>query len=522
MSDKRKIMVVCANLHSDRVAQRDRHWLQPSAGLQIASQIDRNAYDVTLYHEMWHGPLGVDVPAVDLVFLNGLQKDFDRQRQLAYLFKRKGAVTVAGGSICTLFPSFAAEFFDVVCAGGVDSVRDVLSDFRKGELRSVYVSPQTRLTDYPIDYRLLTENDIGGPLHLVEASRGCNFKCAFCSIPAENARHTRFGVERVIQMIDSAISASPPLSLRRLYPSISFIDNNFANNRAYARELVSALAAHRRVRAWAALITQEVLADHEFIAEMARGKCRGLFVGIESLDPEFLEAHNKRQNSRNAGSLFQDVAFAQRQGIALAYGYLFDPRMSTVDQMTAQMQALLRSDALPFPSYFSFVSPLAGTPLFWESLDRGELRPGLRLRDLDAMSIAYRNCLSSDAELSQFARKVYKDPAAVIGRRGIALKAVRGVLKGHGSKVLPNLISIGNNYRVLSLSRRSSDDPGRNYIGGQDVLDPQYTWYPRDISGQDRRRFFDPVLITDDNGRPAPWVAAARPPGNMAGQPTLT
>ncbi|WP_143447136.1 hypothetical protein [Kibdelosporangium aridum] len=48
--------------------------------------------------------------------------------------------------------------------------------------------------------------------------------------------------------------------------------------------------------------------------------------------------------------------------------------------------------------------------------------------------------LSSDAELSQFARKVYKDPAAVIGRREIALKDAGGVLKGHGGKVLPSLI----------------------------------------------------------------------------------
>jgi len=86
-----------------------------------------------------------------------------------------------------------------------------------------------------------------------------------------------------------------------------------------------------------ALITQETLGDHELIAAMAKNKCRTLFAGIESLDPEFLDAHNKR-----------------------------------------------------------------------DSLDRGELRPGLRLRDLDGMAIAYRDCVSSEAELSEFARKVHK------------------------------------------------------------------------------------------------------------------
>jgi len=504
-------MVVCANLHSDRVAKRDRHWLQPNAGLQIASQIDRDAYEVTLYHETWHGPLGVDVPEADIVFLNGLQKDFDRQRQLSYLFKRKGAVTVAGGSISTLFPSFAGQFFDAVCVGGVDSVPDVLSDFDRGELKPVYVSPQTVLSDYPVDYRILTENNIGGPLHLVEASRGCNFKCGFCTIPAEGARHTRFGVERVMRMIDSAIAASPRLSLKRLYPSISFIDNNFANNRAYTRRLIEALGAHPRIKGWAALVTQEVLSDHELIAEMAAAKCRGLFAGIESLDPEFLTTHNKRQNTRNAGSLFADVAFAESQGIAITYGYLFDPRMSTTTQMAEQMRALAKSDALPFPSYFSFVSPLVGTALFWESLDAGELRPGLRLRDLDAMTIAYRNCLSSDADLSAFASKVHKNPTAIIGRRDLARRSLRVALKGNTRKPVPQLISIGNNYRVIRLSRRSTQDPHRNYLAGQDVLDPQYTWVPAGTSEEDRRTYFEPASVTDEHGRPLPWVESARP-----------
>jgi len=61
--------------------------------------------------------------------LSGLQPDFDRMRQLSYFFRRSGATVVAGGSICTSFPEFATRFFDVVCAGGVDSVRGVVADY---------------------------------------------------------------------------------------------------------------------------------------------------------------------------------------------------------------------------------------------------------------------------------------------------------------------------------------------------------------------------------------------------------
>jgi hypothetical protein len=98
--------------------------MQPISGLHVASLIDPQRFDVRLYHEDWHGPFNpFQGEKYDLVFLTGLQPDFDRMRQLAYFFKRGGAKVVAGGSICTMFPEFAAQFFDAVCAGGVDSVR---------------------------------------------------------------------------------------------------------------------------------------------------------------------------------------------------------------------------------------------------------------------------------------------------------------------------------------------------------------------------------------------------------------
>ncbi|HEX8206839.1 MAG TPA: hypothetical protein VF587_12335 [Solirubrobacteraceae bacterium] len=502
---------MCAHLHADRSVKRDRDFMQPSAGLQIASQIDRDAYDVSLYHEMWHGSFTGPAPAADIVFLTGLQKDFDRQRQLAYLFKRQGAVTVAGGSVCTLFPDFAKEFFDVVCAGGVDSVRDVLADFESGTLRRVYSSPQVRLTDYPVDYRLLDENGIRPSAHLVEASRGCNFKCDFCALPAEGARHTKFGVSRVMKMIDASIDASPRRSLRRAYPTVWFIDNNFANERAYARELCAQLRANKRVKAWGALVTQDVLKNHDLVSEMARSKCQLLFTGIESLDPAFLQSHRKRQNVKHASSLFEDVTFAKRAGITVIYGYLFDPRMSTTADMAAQVQTLADIDALTFPSFFSFVAPLLGTPLFWESADRGELRPNLRLRDLEGQSIAYRDCLDPDDELSRFANTLFKRTDTLVSGRRLVAKSLAAGWDARRGHPLQHVLTLYTNLRVLRNMRRRSQDVVRSYLGGTEILDPQYRSYPSDIAPEDKSRWFDPIMVTDAQSRPAEWLERYRP-----------
>jgi hypothetical protein len=339
------VHVVCAHFHGDRTVKRDRAFMQPSAGLQIASQIDRSSYDVVLHHEMWHGTMRGEAPRADVVFLTGLQRDFDRQRQLAYLYKRQGAVTVAGGSVCTLFPEFASEFFDVVCAGGVDRVAQVMSDYERGTLRPIYRSSQGRLTDYRVDYDLLGANGVGGRVHLVEASRGCNFKCDFCVIPAEGARHT----------------------------------------------------------------------------------------------------------------------------------------------------------------------PLLGTPLFWESVQRGELRPNLRLRDLEGLTIAYRDCLDGDAELTAFADTLFRRTGTLVRRRTLLAKSLRAGWTMRSRSVVPYVLTFGTNLRAVHLGRRRSRLVRRTYLGGTDVLDPQYDSYPSDISPEDRRRYFDPVLITDARSHPAEWLGRYAP-----------
>ena len=264
------MLVICTYLRPGRSKRRSRHFLQPISGLHIASLIDQTQYDVRLHHEDWHGPYETNSPeCFDLVFLTGLQADFDRMRQLSYHFRRGGASVIAGGSICSLFPEFAVRFFDAVCAGGVDSVREVVADFEKGRLRPIYRSPQSRITSYRLDYGLFRRARIDPPLHLLEASRGCSFRCRFCAIPAEGAGHAIYSLRAVADAIDSAIAASPRLSLRRWYPMLWFLDNNFSDDRGHMLRLCELLSGHRKVRAWGALITQNVLRDRNLIRHLA-------------------------------------------------------------------------------------------------------------------------------------------------------------------------------------------------------------------------------------------------------------
>jgi hypothetical protein len=510
----KNILILVAHLHEDRSRKQDRDLLQSMAGLHIASLLDRDKYRVRLYHEMWHGPYPTDaIKSLEfaIVFVTGLQMDFDRMRQLSYFFQRAGATVVAGGSICTLFPDFARHFFNVVCSGGVECVIDVMRDYECGSLKPLYQSPQSNIGRYRVDYRFMRENGITVPVHFVEASRGCNFKCDFCSIPAEKATHAVYEVSNVAENINNSIESSPRFSIRRLYPFVSFIDNNFSNNLGHLREICRILKADKRIKMWGALITQDLLRNRELIRLMADSKCRDIFTGIESIDLRFNRLHGKVQNVKGSATLFDDIEYAQSIGMMIGYGYLFDPRITSIEQMKAELRQILQSDLLHHPYFISFVTPLVGTKLFWQSVDRGELLPNLRLRDLDGRCIAFKNTVDDLPSLGEFAATVFRTPQIYSSWKKTLIRFVHHAWK-HGRKnpVLSYLF-LHNRARLRHLGRKHLTSMKRNYVGGRDILDPQYAEHPADISPEDKQKYFDPVLVTDAEGQAVPWLERYRP-----------
>jgi hopanoid C-2 methylase len=510
-SGRRKALVICTHLRPGRTKRRSRHYLQPIIGLHIASLIDRRHFDVRLYHEDWHGPYDTrSTKAYDLVFLTGLQADFDRMRQLSYHFRRYGAVVVAGGSICSLFPEFAARFFDAVCAGGVDSVPDVVTDFLAGGVEQIYRSPQSRITNYQVDYSLFARNGINPQVHLIEASRGCNFRCSFCVIPAEGVRHTSYPLSAVGAAVDSAIASSPLLSFRRWYPMIFFLDNNFSNDRRRMLEISDLLRAHGRVRAWGAMVTQDVMHDRELIKRLAAAKCRALFTGLESLDQDWLRRFNKKQNLSRHSNVIDDILFAEAQGICILYGYLFDPRSHTVGEMKAQIAKFETAAPLPLPTFFSLILPLAGTMSFWADIHRRELLPNLRLRDLDGETIAFSRLADSVPVVCSFVEAFTRRPASLVSRRRVILGTLKRIWNSNTFNPVQWYLIWATNFRTF-IWAQSYPSSRRSYIAGEDMLDPQYFEHPEGISAEDWRMYFEPIQVTDDQGRLSAWLQPYAP-----------
>ncbi len=479
--------------------------MQPISGLHIASLLGQENFEVRLHHEDWHGPFDTgEQRRYDLVFLTGLQVDFDRMRQLAYYFRRSGAIVAAGGSVCTAFPEFARQFFDVVCAGGVESASAVARDYRAGALKPIYRSPIAAISSYAVDYGHFARNGVNPSMHLIEASRGCSFKCAFCTMPAEVGRHARYALADLERALDSARASAPWFSFRRWYPVVLLLDNNFSDNRAHMLAVAELLAARRDVRGWGALVTQNILHDRKLLRALAKSKCNGLFVGLESLDRDLLRSQNKTQNL-GRGDVIEDIAYAESLGIGITYGYLFDPRRQTAAEMKRQIVSIARHPTMPMPTYMSVIAPLVGTRSFWEDLEAGALAPNLRLRDLDGETIAYAQLADDPAVLVDLVEKLFRRPWEVVGRLGIVAKTFRRLLRSGTLNPIRWYFIASANFHCF-IWARAETSVARTYRAGTDALDPQYSEYPADVSEEDRRRYFDPILVTDADGRPAPWL----------------
>ena len=503
---RRRALVVCAHLRPGRVKRRSHYVMQPITGLHVASQINPAEFDVTIYHEDWHGPFDpARAQGYDIVFISGLQVDFDRMRQLSYYFRRAGATVVAGGSICTVFPEFAAQFFDVVCAGGVDSVPEVVADYQRGCLKRIYRSAIARITDYEIHHEIFTRSGITPAVHLLETSRGCSFRCSFCVMPSEVGRHATYDLTSLRRAIDDSIRNSPRFSFRRAYPLIIFLDNNFSDDRQHMLRVCEMLQDHSGVRGWAALVTQNILHDRALISKLAKMKCVSLFVGLESFDREVLRRYKKKQNL-GRHNVIDDIVFAESVGIGIGYGYLFDPRMQTADAMREQIRMIGANPKLPMPTYLSVIAPLAGTDAFWEDLKNGDLAANLRLRDLDGETICYANLADSSQALVDFSEKIFRRPWMLVRRATIVWKTVRRIVRaGSFNPIRWYLIGASNLHAFVWSSVSTS--AVRTYLAGSDVLDPQYFERPQDLTEVDRTRYFEPIYLTDPEGRPSEWLS---------------
>ncbi len=186
----------------------------------------------------------------------------------------------------------------------------------------------------------------------IMTSRGCPFRCAYCSGHINFGKSFRyFSAERVIKEIRTMINDFK-------IDGIQFYDETFTVNRKRVIELCQALRTNGLTLPWSCF-TRVNLVDKELLDEMKKAGCYQIFFGIESGNQRLLDLIKKDitlDQARNA------IKLCKTAGIQSFCSFMLNLPSETIEesQQTVNFAIDLDPDFVQFP----ITTPFPGTELY--------------------------------------------------------------------------------------------------------------------------------------------------------------
>jgi radical SAM superfamily enzyme YgiQ (UPF0313 family) len=282
-----------------------------------------------------------------------------RAYTIARQFRARGVPVVLGGYHATLVPEEAEQEADAVVIGEAESAwPQVVENARQRRLQPVYrTADRPTLAGRPLRRELFAGKHYQN-ITLVEFTRGCRFHCDFCSI---TAFHGGSQNHRPVREVVAEMEAS---GSRRFF----LVDDNLASRPDLLRDLCRELIP-LKVQ-WVGQVGIHAAGDDSLLELMVASGCRGVLIGIESLDPGNLQAMGKAWNGGER-HYAQALERFRRHGLAVygtfLFGYDFD------DAATIQRSVDFACQHHLFLAAFNHLTPFPGTPLYQRLSAEGRL-----------------------------------------------------------------------------------------------------------------------------------------------------
>ena len=333
-----------------------KYFQLPSLSLQQVAAVTPPGWEVALIDESQDPvPSGRDF---DLVGITAMTHQAARAYEIADQFRSDGIPVIMGGMHPTVMPEEALGHADAVVIGEAELVMaKLLDDFLHGRLEKIYRAPISQDDKLVIPWS--RREILAGKRYLttqtVQASRGCPYDCAFCTVTQYFGNRFRY---RDPADILAEIRSFP----RKL---VIFLDDNLLGDPAKARPILEGMA-EMGIR-WGSQTSLRFAEDRELLKLVARSGCIGLFVGIESVTGQFSLLAKSAGGSSQA-DLMKRIRDA---GIILETSLIFgfDDHDQSIFEKTLRF---VEDCAVSVPT-FNVLTPYPGTKLFQQYEQEGRL-----------------------------------------------------------------------------------------------------------------------------------------------------
>jgi radical SAM superfamily enzyme YgiQ (UPF0313 family) len=284
----------------------------------------------------------------DLVGVTATTPQVLRAYEISRRFRARGIHTAIGGVHATCLPDEAAMHFDTVCVGEAEGyIEELLDDLNRGAVKRRYVNrTPVAMADVPF-YRYPIASGRYLPFHVISFSRGCPFRCEYCSIRASQGGFRTREVGQVVAQIQAVGSKN-----------LIFPDATLTADPEKARELFRALVP-LKVR-WFGQITLNVARDQGMLDLMADSGCWFVGVGFESLNQSNMRAARKTQNRvEDYAALIEAL---HHHNIAVEGDFLFGLDGDSEDVFDATVRFVLET-GIDLPEFY-MLTPYPDTELY--------------------------------------------------------------------------------------------------------------------------------------------------------------
>jgi radical SAM superfamily enzyme YgiQ (UPF0313 family) len=298
----------------------------------------------------------------DLVGLTALSLTVPRAYEVAQHYRGQGTPVVLGGVHATLLPDEARQYVDVVCQGEAEGNWPLLvRDFEDGKLKARYNGGVSDLRGLPLPRREAYDHRYF--MQLISASRGCRYRCEFCTLwKLEGGKYRARPPDEVFEELQTTWRRRPML----------FTDENVYTDREWALALFGGMADRGLCRPYAVQASLDIANDAEMLATLKRSGCFAVLIGFESVSEKSLRVMRKGANLKIGVAHYKDkIAGLHDHGLVVAGTFMFGNDGDDPDIFERTVKFVLEAGV--DLAHFGLLTPNPGTDLYRRLAREGRL-----------------------------------------------------------------------------------------------------------------------------------------------------